>query len=37
MLDPHRLPDPWGLDLLGRGLACWFWWGQAGEVELDTL
>jgi len=37
MLGPHRPPNPWGLDRLGRGLASWFWLGQAGEVEPDIL
>jgi len=35
--DRHRAPNPRGLDQLGQGLASWFWWGQAGEVEPDIL
>jgi len=33
----HRPPNPWGLDLLGRGLESWPGRGQAGEVEPDIL
>jgi len=31
----HQLQNPWGLDWLGWGLACWFGRRQVGEVEPD--
>jgi len=37
VLDRHRPPYPWGLDLLGRGPESRFGRGQTGEVEPDIL